>query len=67
MMATLHSMADHSAAPTLSSGSYEVRVIFLKGGDQWGEGLTGWISRVGNHEKTAETEDTGDQDAGSLC
>jgi hypothetical protein len=29
MMATLHSMADHSAAPTLSSGT-RVRVIFLE-------------------------------------
>lgn len=30
-------------------------------------GLTGWIGRIGNHEKTLETEDTGDQDAGGYC
>lgn len=64
MMATLHSMADHSAAPTLSSGREVVRLI---SGDSIevisGVALTGWIGGVGNHEKTLETEDTGNQHA----
>ena len=62
MIATLHSIADHSAAPTLSSRLNQYRGKYSISRYVWAV-HTGWITGVRNSKETFETEDTGDHNA----